>query len=275
MRKGFTMSGDCFESLGFMVAAGLLVMTSWSNSLAAGPELPDSNRKFGSTMNEDENNILVCGSGKNMTSQEYKKAVLHLLDARPGLLIQEVGLPDPVVFRSKVATTWGKYEEYFGSNQTAAMKALLDAGTDPLTITIEACRERGVWIAASFRMSSYDWYDKQLDIYEFGRKHKHLKIPGRAALDPVHPEVYAHRMAIFTEVANEYDIDGIVFNFIRQAFQLISDPHNNHPVLTRMVADTRKMLDEVAKKKGRKRLLLGVQRQGRCVHHERGMEAPQ
>ena len=30
---------------------------------------------------------------------------------------------------------------------------------------------------------------------------------------------------------------------------MVSDPLNNHPVLTRMVRDTRKMLDEVAKKK--------------------------
>ena len=37
---------------------------------------------------------------------------------------------------------------------------------------------------------------------------------------------------------------------------MVSDPLKNHTVLTRMVRDTRKMLDAVAKKKGRKKLIL-------------------
>jgi hypothetical protein len=39
---------------------------------------------------------------------------------------------------------------------------------------------------------------------------------------------------------------------------MISDPLKNHPVLTQMVADTRKMLDEVAIRKGKKKMILGV-----------------
>jgi len=64
-------------------------------------------------------------------------------------------------------------------------------------------------------------------------------------------------MEIFTEAANEYDIDGIEFDFKRW-YHMISDPSKNYPILTKMVAETRQMLDEVAKRKGRERLLLGV-----------------
>jgi hypothetical protein len=64
-------------------------------------------------------------------------------------------------------------------------------------------------------------------------------------------------MEIFTEVANNYDIDGIEFDF-RRWIHMVSRPHENHTVLTRMVRQTRTMLDEVARRKGRKRLLLGA-----------------
>ena len=77
------------------------------------------------------------------------------------------------------------------------------------------------------------------------------------ALDPAVPEVYEHHMAIFREVAERYDIDGIEFDW-RRWWHMISDPHKNHPILTQMVRDTRKMLDEIARRKTRDRLLLGV-----------------
>jgi hypothetical protein len=191
-----------------------------------------------------------------------------MLNMGMNVLAQNVGLPDPVIYRSKVATTWEKYhnqviETVWGEAaakkdlQAASMKALLDADTDSLAITIEACRERGVLIIASYRMNAEDFYSGELDLYDFGRQHKNLRIPGRNCMDPVHPEVFKHRMEIFTEVANEYDIDGIEFDFKRW-YHMISEPHKNHPILTKMVAQTRGMLDEVAKRKGREKLLLGV-----------------
>jgi hypothetical protein len=197
----------------------------------------------------------------------YRTKVLHLLDTRPGVLARNVGLPDPVIYRTKVATTWDKYlqqvlkaawpEEAKSDTQAACRKALLDAGTDPLTITIKACRERGIPIVASYRMNAEDFGRGGLDLSDFDRQHKDLRLPGANCLDPARPEVFMHRMAIFTEVANNYDIDGIEFDF-RRWIHMVSRPHENHTVLTRMVRETRKMLDEVARKKGRKRLLLGA-----------------
>jgi hypothetical protein len=58
-------------------------------------------------------------------------------------------------------------------------------------------------------------------------------------------------------VAENFDIDGIEFDF-RRWYHMVSDPHENHGVLTRMVRDTRQMLDEVAEKKDRTKLLLGA-----------------
>ncbi|MFH1007526.1 MAG: hypothetical protein V1800_08495 [Candidatus Latescibacterota bacterium] len=226
-------------------------------------------RKLGSILNHDLDTVLFALSGAETTPAEYKKAILHLLDAQPGVLAQNVGVPDPVNYRSQVATSWDKYvaevsqvawpgtSEENARSQSSVMRSLFRAGTDPLALTIQACRERRVPVVASFHMNGEGFYDGQLDTYDFGRAHKHLRIPHRNCLDPVHPEVYAHRMAIFTEVANEYDIDGIEFDF-RRWFFMISEPIRNYPILTRMVSETRGMLDEVARLKRTERLLLGV-----------------
>ena len=85
-----------------------------------------------------------------------------ILDLEPGLLTQDVGFPEGVIYRSSVATTFDKYhaevylkvlqrlkEEHLVPPQriqrpSAALRKLLDQGTDPLTLAIEACRQRGV-----------------------------------------------------------------------------------------------------------------------------------
>ena len=189
------------------------------------------NRKLGSILNNDINNILFAVSGAGTTPAEYRKAVDHLLDTKPGVLAQNVGMPDPIIYRSNVATTWDKY---VGGEQAQAQADLFAAGTNPLAITIEACRERDVMIVASYRMNAEDFYDRTTEVYDFGRQHKDLRIPGAHCLDPAHPEVFEHRTAIFAEVARDYDIDGIEFDF-RRWCHMISDPLENHPILTRMV----------------------------------------
>jgi len=152
---------------------------------------------------------------------------------------------------------WPETTEEQAQQQPATLRQLLKVETDPLALTIEACRERDVPILASYRMNAEDFYQGELDTYDFGRQHKDLAIPGRSCLDPAHPKVFQHRMEIFTEVAHNYDVDGIEFAF-RRWYWMVSEPHKNHTVLTRMVADTRTMLDEVAQCKGRQKLLLGA-----------------
>ena len=230
-------------------------------------EMPE-NRKLGPIFNSDINGLLTLLPDRAPAADEYRQAVRDMLGYGMTMLAQNVGMPDPVVYRSKVATTWDKYHNevvsaIWGSEagardrQAARMKGLLDANTDVLRITIEECRKRGVLVVASYRMNAEDFYGGELDLYDFGRAHKDLRIPGANCLDPAHPEVFDHRMAIFREVAENYDIDGLEFDFKRW-HRMISDPARNHTVLTRMVRETRDMLDGVAQRKGRQRLLLGV-----------------
>jgi len=228
-----------------------------------------ANRAYGTIFNNDSNNILHASSGPGTSVEEYKRALNQILDARPGIFAQDVGDPDTVYYRTQVATNaakygaevvmkvWPKSEPEKANRDSAALSKLLELGTDPLAITIEECRRRNVLAVASYRMNAEDFKRGQLDRSDFGRAHKHLAIPGANCLDWAHPEVYAHRMSIFREVADNYDIDGIEFDF-RRWTHMISDPLNNHPVLTRLVAETRRMLDDASRRKKRKNMILGV-----------------
>jgi len=82
-------------------------------------------------------------------------------------------MPDPVIYRSEVATTWDKYhnrvvaavwgEEATAKNgEAAAMATLLEAGTDPLAITVEQCRKQGGLIA---RQKHQDYAPPPHDVY--------------------------------------------------------------------------------------------------------------
>ena len=247
--------------LGSIIFAVVITAMLHVGTRGASAELP-GNRHFGSILNNDATNIMYAGTGENMTPDEYRKGVGHLLDAKPGVLAQSIGQPDPVFYRSKVATRWDKYwgaemGVHLTNRAAPAIRALAAQDTDPLALTVEVCRQRGVPIVASFRMNAEDMAVRSLHIYDFGRQNMDLRIEGRNCLDPAHPKVYEHRMKIFAEVVENYDIDGLEFDYKRWYF-MISNPRENHVILTRMVRETRQMLDEAAKRKGRKRLLLGV-----------------
>lgn len=257
-------------------AAGLLLLfiSAFAVSQAQTPAIAPrdaslSGKRLGTVFNNDINNILYWLPGKEATPEKYEQAVFAILDMKPGVLAQNVGLPDPVIYRTKVATTFDKYlvevsrmtwPDGGGADavrQQDAFRKLIEAGTDPLTLTVAACRQRGIPIVASYRMNAEDWYANTYLLSDFGRAHPDFRIPNTGNLDPAIPAVYEFRMKLFTEVATDYDVDGIEFDF-RRWYHMVSNPLENHVVLTRMVRDTRKMLDEVAQRKGRSRMLLGV-----------------
>jgi len=261
------------------------------------------NKTLGTIFNNDLDNIGTALDGKNSTPEDYQRAVHAILDAKPGVFAQNVGLPDPVICRSEVATGFSKYNvevsnltwpdesTEMATRRTDFMNKLLESGTDSLTLIIEACRERGAAIVADYRMNAEDWYANTYLLSDFGRAHPEWRTPltdqeQRASidagddppltlagcLDPAVPGVLEHRLQIFTEVARDYDIDGIEFDF-RRWCHMISKPLKNHPILTKMVRQTRAMLDEVAKAKGRDRMLLGV-RVGPSLDDPPGTEYP-
>ncbi len=176
------------------------------------------------------------------------------------------GLPDPVLYPSKVATTYDKYivevsmlvwrdvhsKDGMDPNQLREWKTHEAEGfrrIDRLQASLDMCRKRGIRVVASYRMNAEDYYMHTWKLSDLGRAHPEWRIPETSALDPAVPEVYEHRMKIFREVLENYDIDGIQFNW-RRWYHMISDPLKNHPILTRMVRETRQLLDEAEKAAG-------------------------
>ncbi len=261
-----------YASLRTLLPVVLFILGIASPAAADSPKtVPVSGKNLGTIFNNDSNNIIYALDEKTATPDGYLTVLRVLLDRKPGVLAQCVGFPDPVMYPSEVATRWDKYAveaadllvkdkvwpKHDTDREVALLRQLFDAGTNPLDLAIQACRERGVLFVASYRMNSEDWYHHTYRLSELGRAHPEYRIGNSGALDPAVPEVYAHRMKIFREVASKHDIDGIELDF-RRWYRMVSNPGENHVVLTRMVRDCRKMLDEVAREKGRRKLLLGV-----------------
>ena len=224
--------------------------------------VPDG-KNLGSIHNADNvSPFLWQTSGRKTTVDEFKGVVVSMLKAKPKVLALRVGWPDPVAFSTEVGTTIDKHMYDVAPNPpwkiiSGCMTRLLELGTDPLALASEACREYDVLIVASFRMNDNHLGQNQYLAHEFGRQHPQWRIAGTGLMDPAVPEVFEHRMKLFREVAQNYDIDGIEFDFMRWN-HMIAKPRNNHPLLTKMVTQTHDMLHEVAKQKGRNKLLLGV-----------------
>ena len=194
----------------FLRTSGAVAASLISGAAAGTGEKPSrglafSGKRLGSIFNNDSDNILWSSSGANVTPEEYQRAVYAILDLKPGLLAQDVGFPEGVIYRSSVATTFDKYhaEVYLKvlkklkeeplvppqriQRPSAALRKLLDQGTDPLTLTIEACGKRRVPILASYRMNGEDFYEYSTLMSDFERAHPEWKIPGANCLDPPCP----------------------------------------------------------------------------------------
>ena len=266
---------ELFDHLPWDSARAAPDMVDKARARARAEELMDTDPEtphmptYGSIFNNDINNILYSLDGAVSGPASYVGAVDAILDMRPGVLAQSVGLPEAVLYPSRVATTfdrhlvevsrdtWPEADGQGAARQRDGLRALFDCGTDPLTLTIQACRRRAIPVVASFRMNAEDFYANTWRLSDFGRAHPEWRIPRRGNLDPAIPQVFEHRLEIFGEVAREYDIDGIELDF-RRWYYMVSNPLENHPVLTRMVHQVRAMLDRLARERGGPRLILGT-----------------
>lgn len=121
---------------------------------------------------------------------------------------------------------------------------------------------------ANFRMNDNHLGQDQYMAHDFGRQHPQWRIPGTGLMDPAVPEVFEHRMQLFREAAENYDIDGIEFDFMRWN-RMISEPSKNHSILTKMVAEIRRMLDEVAKRNSATNMNIGT---GDVIQNDAGKD---
>ena len=115
----------------------------------------------------------------------------------------------------------------------------LTRGWDPLKAAVKLAHERGmelhawIWVFAAANQGhnavlnqpdnylgpvlsrNPDWLmtDRQGNAFDWGSRHR------KAFYDPANPEVRRYLLAMIEEIASNYDVDGIQFDYIRYPFQ--------------------------------------------------------
>jgi hypothetical protein len=106
---------------------------------------------------------------------------------------------DGLFYPSKVGKRFGSNMKPFDSvayyRVWHNMQSLIDRGLDPLTVLIDRAHEKGMEFIASLRTTGY-----------LGMDEKHRVPEGRGLL---HQEVRDHQFAVLSELANDYETDGI------------------------------------------------------------------
>ena len=141
-----------------------------------------------------------------------------------------------------------------------------DTGTDILHLATDQVRKRSKRVLASIRMSDVHHASGMYDFLtpQFMRDHPEWRIKQPdgspdVAMDYAHAGVRAHRLSILTELAENYDIDGLELDFMRSCryFQP-EEGKANIEIMSDFVHQIRDTLDRVAADRGRSRPVLGV-----------------
>lgn len=149
-------------------------------------------------------------------------------------------------------------------------KLLAERGVDFIRVWIDRARAKGVSPWLSMRMN--DVHDMFLpsssSVSTFWLDHPECRIvPGSdgwrngkptwrdAGLDYAHPEVRARSLAIAREMLEKWDVDGIEFDWMRFSHHVSAKEeleHTGHRHLTAFMRDVKRLVDEIAAKRGRK-----------------------
>ena len=161
----------------------------------------------------------------------------------------------------------------FGHNR---MNELIAAGTDPVTLAVKACRQRGIEIFWTLRMNDIHdrWSNEFFSQWKKDNPDKLMGSQGDGSKYPSsdprnvwtfadfeHREVRDLMVTIIEDVLNRYDVDGIDMDFLRHTayfketlrFEPVTREHIT--MLTEMVENIRKMVLAASERKGRPILL--------------------
>ena len=156
----------------------------------------------------------------------------------------------------------------------AGLREALANGVDPSGKLIGFCRSNGLEIFWSFRMNDiHDSYDRNLG--KFKRDHPEYLLGSKdveysrgsvkagiwSSMDYAAPQIRSHVMAFIEEVCGRYELDGVEFDYCRNAslFRPTFEGRTVGPehlaILTKFHRRLRTMANGIAKQKGRPFLL--------------------
>ncbi len=194
-----------------------------------------------------------------------------------------------IYYDTKCGIDWAKidfnsYGSHWDSYATMArlLLKLRDEGTEALKVCVDSCRDMDIEPIATFRMNDCHGMipldtPNNADISFILKKHPEYAItrPGTGErvriADFRHQFIRDYRLAIIKEAVEKFDFDGVEMDFMRSATYFSPDRYAGMygfiserrfaelaPLLTDMVCQLRRYLDELATRKGKQRLRLGV-----------------
>lgn len=164
--------------------------------------------------------------------------------------------------------------EYDARPQHQRFVSMMDAGITPLEVLIEQTHRRGMAFVAKFRMNDRHGNGDQGARFILDNPSWQLEeFPGGQdfSFEPVRDYVFS----VADEVVERFDVDGLLFNYIRHGHCFPTDvARDRQIVMTEFLRRIREMLDQRGAQQ-RKTLTLGVmipQRLGEC--HNLGFDIP-
>ena len=131
---------------------------------------------------------------------------------------------------------------------------------EPIEAYASRCHEKGMRFLAKFRMNDRHsngrppGYHHNMHMGQFIQDHQDwwlTDFPG--GLDFTHQGVRDWMFELTREVTTRFDVDGVVFNFMRYPYVFErAESRRKQPILTQFMRRVRRMLDEEAQVKGRK-----------------------
>ena len=131
------------------------------------------------------------------------------------------------------------------------------AGVDLARILMDRCHHHGMAFLACLRMN--DRHENSVEA-RFWKEHPQWRLKEyRGGLDYKHEGVRDTVLTFIEEVLNNYNVDGIEFDYMRWCHVFSpAEATQNAPLLTDMTTKVRRLLDDTASRRGVDRLRLGV-----------------
>ncbi len=144
-----------------------------------------------------------------------------------------------------------------GYRQASGVHVLDEAGLDFIKILIDRCHRRGMQFIASLRMNSS--HGNPDGFGKWFRDHPESHLKDDVKVDYTHDAVRGAMLTFIQELVDAYDVDGIDFDWMRwtPVFPIGEGPQKGH-LLSEFTRETRRLLDDAARRRGRGRLVLGV-----------------
>jgi hypothetical protein len=202
-----------------------------------------------------------------------------LADTQVDVFIQCINhSDDQFYYPSRVAEYYGQHHEgeflerERGFKRAADnIRALVDAGQDPLAIWADQAHQREMQFWASLRMN--DVHKDHTDIWpslrsrwekqnkvrigdDLPEHYKDQRLSYSWAMDYGLQEVRDHKLAIIEELCRDYDVDGFEMDFQRAPYFFRNGERDRvQPLMTQFVRRVRQRLDEIGKTKKREIVL--------------------